>query len=266
MKCEQVKYQLIDVIDGNITDKLKMDIESHLKKCNTCQDEYIQTGKLLNGISKTDLIEPSIKLKTCFYQMLEAEKTSLHVNPLKPKVKIISSKYLKPLLKVAAQIIVFVSVGTLVGIRLGNKNKQSQEMFALQKEVVELKQNMSLVSLNQPSASQRIQAIHTVNKQPEINCEILNALIHTMNTDANVNVRMASMYALAKYADNENVRIALITSLKNQTDPLLQITLINILVNIQDGRAKKPLQDIMNNGELPDMVKKQAENGLEAFI
>lgn len=265
MNCEQIKYQLIDVIDGNISDPLKTEIENHLKNCNSCQDEYIQIGRLLNEITKTELSKPSIKLKTNFYKMLEAEKSSLHVDPLKPKSKTISFKHLKPLLKIAAQIVIFISVGIIIGMQFQNRKEQSQELLTLQNEVVDLKQNVSLVSLNQPSASERIQAINTVNKQKP-NSEILDALINTMNTDGNVNVRMTSMYALAKYSSNDNVRIALIASLKNQTDPLLQITLINILVSIQDERAKAPLQEMLNNKELPDLVKKQAESGLQVFI
>jgi hypothetical protein len=87
-----------------------------------------------------------------------------------------------------------------------------------------------------------------------------------MNTDANVNVRMTAMYALTRYSNIENARTALITSLNKQTDPLLQITLINILVEIQDARAKEPLQEILINKDLHEMVKKQAETGLKAFI
>ena len=87
-----------------------------------------------------------------------------------------------------------------------------------------------------------------------------------MNNDANVNVRMSAMYALSKYSTNDVVKEAFVESLKHQTDPLLQITLINILVNIQDNRAKQPIQNILDNNDTPDVVKQQAAKSLQAFI
>ncbi len=266
MNCEQVKYQLIDFVDENISDQLMTEIQDHIKGCAACEDDYLETGKLLKAIAAREEVEPSLKLKTNFYKMLEAEKISLDDNKSNDaKVKRMGAKRLKPLLKLAAQVVVLVALGAALGLQFASKQKQANEVLVLQSEIHSLKQNVSLVALKQPSASERIKAIYEVDKN-EYSSEIFEALINTMNTDANVNVRMASMYALAKYSSNENVRSSLIASLKFQTDPLLQITLINILVGIQDSRAKEPIYDLMNKKSTPDIVKEQAQSGLEAFV
>ncbi len=265
MKCEQIKYQLIDFIEDNLDNNIKEEIENHITHCPQCEAEYIQLGKLLQEISKTEWSQPSDNLKNNFYQMLEAEKISMLVKPLKPLSDRISFKHFYPYLKMAAIVIIFMAIGILIGTRVRNNNYNNQKLAALQNEVTELQQNISLISLTQPTASKRIQAIQAVNKQTVVNTDIIDALINTMNTDANVNVRMTAMYALTKYSDDDNVRTALIASLNIQTDPLLQITLINILAGIQDSRAKEPIQKMLNNNDLPEVVKQQAETGLKAF-
>lgn len=265
MKCEQVKHQLIDYIDGQVSDNTREAIDGHLSHCNACQEEYIKTGQLLNQMAEQADEEPSTNLRSGFYQMLEAEKSSLHVKPLKPTANRISFKYYLNYGKVAAQIILLVGIGVIIGSRIKINNQQSAELAALKSQVNEMQTSMSLVSLSEPTASQRLKAINLVNKQPKVNDELMDALITTMNNDKSVNVRMAAIYALAEHKTNEKVKLALIQSLNQQTDPLLQITLINILAKMQDERAKQSLQLIMESNSVQDVVKQQATNGLKSL-
>ncbi len=266
MKCEQIKYQLIDYIDGTLTAQTKAEVENHIETCDSCQEELINTGKLLKEISNTTNIEPSEKLKTGFYQMLEAEKTTLHEKPLKSSAKTIGFRHLTRTLRIAAQIAILIGIAVIINNQMRNSRVRNIEIASLKQEVNYLQQNMNLVSLKQPSASQRIHAINNMNYSSTENTDIINALINTMNTDENVNVRMTSMYALTKFSDIENVRFALLTSLSKQTDPILQISLINIIVGFQDIRVKESLKNIITNENYSNTVKEQAKNGLETFI
>lgn len=263
MNCEQIKYQLVDYIDNNLDQMTMENITNHLKKCDNCQDEHLQTGALLKNISADNWDEPSIKLKTNFYQMLEAEKTNLHVKPHKTKLN--QRTYFIPLIKTAAQIIILIALAAIVASSIYSREHYKKQTESLHTEISNLKNTASLVALSEPSASERLQAINSVNQQSFSN-EIFEALINTMNNDENVNVRMSAMYALSKYSNHEMVKTAFVESIKYQSDPLLQITLINILVNIQDARAKEPIQNILDNKETPDVVKQQAKTSLQAFI
>lgn len=46
MKCKEIKKTLIDYIDGNIDNDLKMILKEHLKHCKTCSEQV----KLLNKV------------------------------------------------------------------------------------------------------------------------------------------------------------------------------------------------------------------------
>ncbi|GAB3925851.1 HEAT repeat domain-containing protein [Larkinella terrae] len=114
----------------------------------------------------------------------------------------------------------------------------------------------------QTSASERIQAVNQSYELPEASQDITQLLINTMNFDENVNVRLAACQALTRLSNETGVREALIQSLKIQTDPYLQIMLIETLVSIQEKRAVDEMQRLARNRQILEAVRLKAEEGL----
>jgi hypothetical protein len=77
---------------------------------------------------------------------------------------------------------------------------------------------------------------------------------------------MAAAYALAKYADQQSVCDSLVRSLSQQSDPILQVTLINILVERREKSAVNPIQQIITDENTLEEVKNVAENGVKLLI
>jgi hypothetical protein len=77
---------------------------------------------------------------------------------------------------------------------------------------------------------------------------------------------MAAAYALAKFSDQRQVCDSLVKSLSLQDDPILQVTLINILVERKEKSALKPIQQIINSDKTLHEVKVVAENGVKQLI
>ena len=96
--------------------------------------------------------------------------------------------------------------------------------------------------------------------------KVIDVLIKTLNTDKNVNVRMAAAYALSKFADQRAVCDSLVKSLSNQNDPILQVTLINILAERKVKSALRPIQEIIANKSTLKEVRAVAENSLRVLI
>lgn len=264
LKCTDIRSLQVDFIDNTISDKLKIQVEKHLETCAACQDEFIQTGELIELMKKEEDQLPSSNLSKNFYDLLEDEKIkqnqNIHIKESsKTSFKISTLKY-------AAQIIVLLGIGYLIGNTITLKNSKPSEIAMLKEEIKLIQNNLSLSSLSQPTANQRLNAIQNINNSSELDADIANVLINTLNHDENVNVRMAAAYALAKYSVNETVKNALINSLDQQKDPLLQITLIGILTDIQDSRAKQPFEKILNNENTPAYVKDQAKQAMKVFI
>ena len=92
---------------------------------------------------------------------------------------------------------------------------------------------------------------------------LLSAVFNALNDDPNINVRLAAVDALFLFSDRPGVRDELVRSLSNQTSPLIQISLIDLLVNIQEKRALNALRALIQDKNVDPAVKEHAEAKLE---
>jgi len=119
--------------------------------------------------------------------------------------------------------------------------------------------------LKDQSPSERIKAVGYAEDIVNPNEKVINALTNTLNHDKNVNVRLAALYSLAKFTDDRKVMDTLVTSLSNQTEPIIQIVLINILTEKKEVKAIGPIQDLIQNGKTLKEVKDIAQKGLKSI-
>jgi hypothetical protein len=129
-----------------------------------------------------------------------------------------------------------------------------------------IKKVLAFEQAPQTSASERIQAVQQSSELGQIDQDITQLLINTLNFDANVNVRLAACQALARFENEPGVREALIQSLTIQSDPNVQLTLIDILVAIKEQRAATEIRRLAQNQEALDVVRLKAEEGLTQLI
>ena len=120
--------------------------------------------------------------------------------------------------------------------------------------------------LRDESSSDRIKAVSFADEFENADKNVIEVLVKTLNNDKNVNVRMAAAYALSKFAGEPAVCDSLVSSLSLQTDPILQVTLINILAERKAKGALRPIQEIISNKSTLKEVRAVAENSLRVFI
>ncbi|WP_259015208.1 HEAT repeat domain-containing protein [Emticicia fluvialis] len=129
-----------------------------------------------------------------------------------------------------------------------------------------LKKTLQFEQVKLTSASDRIDAVHQSLELKELDQELIQLLINTLNFDDNVNVRLAACQALARFGDEPMVREGLIQSLKIQTDPNIQITLIELLVIMKEKRASTTLEQISKDKAALDIVRLKAQEGAARLI
>lgn len=262
MDCTDFDKYLIDYIDENLPSKVRIEMDEHKNTCGHCKRSFQSTKEFLNELCNAFEEKPSEKLAENFYDFLEREKRILNRENVDQSSERKMNRWM--FFRYAAEVLLLIGIGFLIGKSL-NQHRRI-ELAELQNEVRALQQQASINSLVVPTASHRLKVINDFSSHPAPDEEILNALIQTLNTDHNVNVRMAAAYSLTKYKDSELVKKALINSLANQKDPMIQVTLIGILVDLNDERIKQPLQNLIENNETQPLVKEHAKSGLQVFI
>ncbi len=268
MKCEEVDIRIVDFLDKSLGESEMREIEAHLETCERCLDEVRNFQQLLKVISEEEVVKPDDSLRINFYHMLRKEIDSAKKIRTKKERTIQSSRIILNRYSIAAGIALLIC-GTFLGafmksgiFGLGSNNELKQ----LQSEVTSLKQTVMFSMLKEESSSNRLQAVNYVTELKNPDASVIEVLVKTLNNDKNVNVRMAAAYALAKFTGQRAVCDSLVSSLSNQTDPILQVTLINILVGIQESSALQPIQRIMYDKNTLDAVKTVAENGVRRLI
>jgi HEAT repeat protein len=149
---------------------------------------------------------------------------------------------------------IILLIGLGLGYLLMGKSDKS-EITALSSEVKEMKSMMMLNLLEKESPSARIKAVSLTQNMAEVDEEIINALFSTLTNDNNTNVRLEALDALVRYSNRPTVRVGLIKSLAEQTNPLVQLGLADIMVLFQDKNAKEALEGILKSKELTEDVR-----------
>ena len=268
MKCEEVEEKIIDYLDKALDDRLLQEIEKHLETCERCLDEVRDSQQIIQIISNDKMVKPDDSMRINFYHMLHSEikkgegRTNLSPHTLSvPWYNL--NRY-----RIAAGIAILIC-GTFLGLFIHSQlinPSTANELKQLHSEVSDLKKTAMFTMLKEESSSDRIQALNYVNDLDNPDQNVIEVLIKTLNQDKNVNVRMAAAYALAKFADHRNVCDSLVKSLSIQEDPILQVTLINILVERKERSALRTIQQIITNKSTLKEVKAVAENGVKVLI
>lgn len=168
----------------------------------------------------------------------------------------------------AAAAIILVLTGLTAGLLINQQEGASDEQLAaLQQEISQMKSALMYGSVQQASASERISAVYSSSRlqqsnNPQLDAEITDILIYTMNNDQNVNVRLAAAEALFKFRDEPRIGKALTNSLSQQNDPLMQITLIDMLVEMKQKSAVNEMKKMLLRAETQDVVKQRLESSI----
>ena len=88
-------------------------------------------------------------------------------------------------------------------------------------------------------------------------------VIDTLMHDANVNVRLASIDALKRFAERDGVRTAAIRALDTQTSPLVQMALIDFVVETQERGALDALRRLSRDDMANEAVRARAKWGID---
>ena len=199
---------------------------------------------------------PDDRLRNHFQQVLAREKRAAE-----KKTVSINRWPTTAWLNVAAAV-VLIAVGIGIGRFWTTESQSTQEVAALHQEIEETKALLRQVVDGNLSASQRLQRVQVSNRLERADPEIRDVLIRAMNTDGNVNVRIAAIKALTDFTDDPTARAALVQSLNSQEDPFVQLMLIHVLVKIKEGRAVPQFQKIIQDQSIDQSVQDEAQRAI----
>lgn len=267
MNCHEVQPLLIDYADNLLDAETRSAVEKHLAECEACAGEWKEISALFRDIEQVPLVMPSPALRESFHTMLQTERRRLETSnyleeqPAGGKIRILH--WSSPLWKGVAACLI-LAAGIWIGTQISKKPEENN-LARLETEVKGLRETLMISMLDNESASERLKAVNYAEELTDPNQKVIGALINTLNNDKNVNVRLAALYSLAKFANSQTVRDSLVTSLSRQTEPIIQVVLINLLAEKKETKAIEPIRKILSNEKTFKEVKEAAQKGLKSI-
>jgi len=283
---------MVDYLDQAMDVIYSDAVKQHLAGCDQCRREAEELQELLLAMAASEMRQPGQEMRETFQLMLQSELNMettdrlLHegeesgvgsggmkggsgqvgegVSGGRGKLKVLSGGWLW--WRMAAAVVLLVG-GVGIGVLLSSRklSDRPDQLTAMQKEIKEMKQMLLYSLIDDESASQRIKAVGYAEEMSNPDQKVIEVLVGTLNHDKNVNVRLAALYSLSSFADNRVVRDSLVASLPGQTEPLIQVMLINLLATKRDSRAIGPIREIISNKNTLPEVKQAAEQSLKTL-
>lgn len=260
MNKQQFSDLLVDYLDGRLDAVEAEKMAKLLEQNPEFRAEFEETKKLLQAFKEEKPAEPSSRLSSGFYQMLEKEMDNDGVR----KITSASSSNSFYFLRIAAGIALLV--GAFLLGTLWQSNDFESEIASLQNENLEYRQTAMLSLMENGSASRRIQGVSFAEELKALDPEILEALIRRMTQDDNITVRLSALEALSNFTQSEKVKDALIAALETEQDPGMQIQIIQTLVEIQEKKVVSPMQELLQSEETEPYVKEHIKSLLPNII
>jgi hypothetical protein len=273
MNCEQAQQQLIEYLHQQLPAEAQARLDAHLAQCPDCQEELLAVRQVWHTLGSVPVPEPSENLRPAFYSMLASYKEEIAEAP---KVSLAGfwQKIQELLVPGPARRLAYglslLVVGLATGYWLNNAHKtpastDQQQLAALTSQVEQMRQVMLLSLIENPSATERLRAVSYTKELSGANDKVIEALLSTLNHDENVNVRLATLEALAQLAHEPKVRLGLVQALKNQDSPLVQSALADVMVQLQEQRSVQPLRRLLRQPDLNKAVKSKIEESIKTL-
>ncbi len=267
MEKSAIEITMISYLVGELDPKEKAEFEQFLKDHPEHASEFESLKDDWKQMDEVAIKEPSEQMDDRFFEMLHSEIRREKTTPNR-LVKGLSAFWDFLWRPQPAYAILLVGIGLGMGyfLHMNKSIDQTKTVVVADGETEQVREQLVLTLLEQPSANKRLQGVNEVNKIEKVDKKVIEALLQTLNNDANVNVRLAAIEALVNYVENPLVRQGLIQAIVHQESPIVQITLADLMVALQEKKSIEPFKTLMRTKELNSSVKQKLENSIEQII
>jgi hypothetical protein len=266
MNCHNIKDLFPDYMTGELENNQKAEVQAHLADCADCRTELEDLILMWDKLGVLEEELPSPHLRSRFYAAFENykeewEKTHYGAKsrlgswfqgwwPKKPVVQFALSCGLLIIGLVAG------SVTSAIPFRKGDNSM-------MRKEVNNMRHTLAVSLMDQSSPTDRMKGVNLTYGMNKPQPELISALLNTLDTDPNISVRLAAVDALYLFHNYPAVKEGLIQSLARQESPMVQASLIDLMVSIRERRAVEALKTLLLQEDLNPDIKNRIELGLQ---
>jgi uncharacterized protein YjgD (DUF1641 family) len=243
-----INNKLIDFANGELSEEEAQVVSKQLQEDDLLMAEFEDLIQIQEEVAELPLLEVPSEMDATFYKML---------SEYKPEKETKVVRLVPNWLKVAA-VIGLVGIGVIIGLQLNNQNSQ---IAKVEDSLLETKAEMASL-MAKGLTSSKIKAINVSLNAPRADQEVVNILVNLLKNDESTNVRLNALEALLEIAPSEALLQKEFTeALRFEQKPVMQISLIHALVQLNAQGALPLFKDIIEDENHIDKVKDEARLG-----
>ncbi len=263
ISCDEAAGRMATSWREGLSDAERAGLAAHLDSCAACAAEAAQLAELWRRVGELPVGEPSPRLAAGFEAMLAAELAEERagrgvlrpdfaagrtpaVRPGPPRL----SPWVSRFAAVAATLAIGVLAGTELASRRGDR-----QIEVLRAEVASLQETVATALLAGESSSQRLAGVAYGRGVSQSDPRVADALLGALENDPDVNVRLAALEALRPLAGREAERPRLVAALSRQASPLIQLSLIEMLLESDGDRGREELRRLLDDDRLDPALR-----------
>jgi hypothetical protein len=264
MNDERYHYLLTEFVEGNLDENLELELKAEMQRRGENPEEVEDMRKFSSQIIDWKTPQPSEKVKDNFYSLLanEEQKHAAARSNLSFS-GILSQVFSRAFIPGFAYALIFLLLGYVAGTQLSPVQQYKGQMETMATEIQQVRQVMMLTLLNNPAASERLKAVQTTHQLTSPNEKIITALLKTLNTDPNENVRLAAVDALLQFSDDQEIRKGIFESIPNQHSPLLQVTMSQAMLALEEKESVPYFKVLLDQGGLNETAEEMIEEAIQ---
>ncbi len=255
MRCDEMSERIPEWLSGELDGARLEELRAHLATCRGCADEAAALEKLWRELGEPSADAPSEAMRGRFAALLAAEKArpAGGVLPFAPRGAGAAHRFGPALMRFAA-VAALLAVGVLVGTGM-SRRRDDAAIADLRSEVHSLHETVALALLAEKSPSERLKGVSYGRPLSGDDDSVAAALFQTLLNDPNVNVRLAALDALRPRAERPADRPRLVAAVAAEDSPLVQLSLINVLLESDGQAARRDLAQLLDNPKLDPVVR-----------
>ncbi len=263
---DQIEFSeiLIEYVSGKLSPDKQEDCDAFLLAHPEHLQEVEQLKMAWLKLDDQIIPEPSEQMDNRFYAMLREESQEKNTNK-DTFLNRLRAFFFSDDIGLTMRQVAFACLLLVGGVFLGNKFQKSVADVSptLASETDEVRSELVMALIDQPSASKRLQAVNEANKLDAATDIIIDALFKTLHNDPNINVRLATIESLSKYAAQPKVRQGLVESINQQESPLVQLALADLMVTLQEKGSIDSMKELLEQPDIDTTVKQQIRSSIE---
>jgi hypothetical protein len=239
---------------GELPEAERAALAAHLEGCPACRAEADALSALWRAVGELPDEEPSPRLRARFETMLAAElareRAAQVARPEFGRRRAAVAPWVRRFAAAAATL----AIGVLAGSELARR-RDDRQIDALRREVASLHETVATALLAGGSSSERLTGVAYGRAVSGAEPRVAEALLQALLNDPDVNVRLSALEALRPLAGRVEARPRLVAALARQESPLVQLSLIEVLLESEGAAARGDLRRLLDDPHLDPAVR-----------